>query len=634
MNIVDLADNQFEVLDHVPVGMWIINRDYKVLFWNRCIEDWTGTGRNDILGGDFTSHFPHFKQRKYSDRIASVFDSGAPIIFSSQLHGNIFGLFLPNGEPRIQHTTVIAVPFPDGDDFRAVFAVEDVTDLTNRIAELHRTERELRQAHSEMGIRVQERTAELASANDLLIQEIAEREQTEQALQYERDRIQKYLDVAGVMLIVIDKEQKLKLINKRGHDVLKYAEMDTISKDWCSNFIPEHARDDVNSVISGLLNGQVEKYEYYENPVLTRNGAERIIAWHNTVLYNEIGNVEAILSSGEDITDRKRAEETAKRAYNELQNANRELKDMQSQLVQSEKLASIGQLAAGVAHEINTPVGFVASNFQTLESYVKKFKELLEMYEELAEEIETLEKTELLNRVTAISKSRKDMKIDFILEDIKELFDDSKEGLDRVTNIIRNLKDFSRVGHAEDFAEYDLNTGIETTLVVARNEIKYDADVKMDFSEIPPICCNSGQINQVFLNILLNATQAIKSQEREGMGNITIQTYATEDEVVCEISDDGPGIAPDKLPKIFDPFFTTKPAGKGTGLGLSVSYDIIVNKHKGKLLVESTVGKGTKFTIKLPIGRKESSDRQELANNGNILTIKASQQNSPSEDKD
>lgn len=612
MNIVDLADNQFEVLDHVPVGMWIINRDYKVLFWNRCIEDWTGTGRNDILGGDFTSHFPHFKQRKYSDRISSVFDSGAPIIFSSQLHGNIFGLFLPNGEPRIQHTTIIAVPSPDGDDFRAFFAVEDVTDLTNRIAELHRTERELRQAYSEMEKRIQERTAELASANDLLIQEIAEREQTEQALQYERDRIQKYLDVAGVMLIVIDKEQKLRLINKRGHDVLKYAETDTISKDWCNNFIPEHARDDVNSVISGLLNGQVEKYEYNENPVLTRDGTERIIAWHNTVLYNEVGGVEAILSSGEDITDRKQAEETAKRAYNELQNANRVLKEMQSQLVQSEKLASIGQLAAGVAHEMNTPVGFVASNFQTLESYLEKFKGLLEMYDDLLGQIETLEKTELHNRVTAISKFRKDMKIDFILEDIKELFDDSKEGLDRVTNIILNLKDFSRVGHAEDFAEYDLNTGIETTLVVARNELKYDANIKTEFSEIPPVYCNSGQINQVFLNILLNAAQAIKSQEREGMGNITIQTYATEDEVVCEISDDGPGIASDKLPKIFDPFFTTKPAGKGTGLGLSVSYDIIVNKHKGKLLVESTVSKGTKFTIKLPIGRQNATDKDKI----------------------
>lgn len=616
MNTVEVADNQLEVIDHIPIGMCIINRDYTVLFWNSCMEDWTGIERNDILGGDFASYFPHFKEIRYSDRISSVFDSGAPTIFSSQLHGNLFSLFLPNGEPRIQHTTVIAMPSSDGDDFHAVFTVEEVTELTNRIAELHRTERELRQAHSEMEKRVQKRTAELASANDLLQKEIAERKQTAQALQHERDKIQKYLDVAGVILIVIDKEQKLSLINKRGCDILERTEKDAIGKDWCSDFVPEQARDEVRSLISGLLNGQVERYEYHENLVLTKSGAERIIAWHNTVLCNETGGAEAILSSGEDITDRKLAEEAARQAYNELQDANRELKEMQSQIVQNEKLASIGQLAAGVAHEMNTPVGFVASNFQTLESYLKKFKNLLAMYHELIGEIETSEKTELLNKADIIKKSWDDMKIDFILEDIQELFDDSGEGMDRITNIIQSLKDFSRIDQPGSRDEYDINNGVEATLVVAGNEIKYDADIKTEFSEVPPIMCNAGQINQVFLNILVNAAQAIKSQERKGMGTITIKTYAADSEAICEISDDGPGIAPDKLPKIFDPFFTTKPVGKGTGLGLSVSYDIIVNKHKGKLLVDSTVGKGTKFTIKLPISKKEQDSEKEIQSDG------------------
>jgi len=611
VNTVEVADNQLEVMDHIPVGMCIINRDYTVLFWNSCMEDWTGIERNDILGGDFTGYFPHFKEIRYSDRISSVFDSGAPTIFSSQLHGNLFRLFLPNGEPRIQHTTVIAMPSSDGDDFHAVFAVEEVTELTNRIAELHRTERELRQAHSEMGKRVQERTAELASANDLLQKEIAERKQTAQTLQHERDKIQKYLDVAGVVLLVLDNHQKTCLINKKGCEILGYTEKDAIGKDWCSNFVPEQARDEVRSLISGLLNGQVERYEYHENLVLTKSGAERIIAWHNTILHNEKGEIEAVLSSGEDITDRKLAEEAARQAYNELQNANRELKEMQSQLVQNEKLASIGQLAAGVAHEMNTPVGFVASNFQTLESYLKKFKNLLTMYHELIGEIETSEKTELLNKADIIKKSWDDMKIDFILEDIQELFDDSREGMDRITNIIRSLKDFSRIDQPGSRDEYDINNGVEATLVVAGNEIKYDADIKTEFSEVPPILCNAGQINQVFLNILVNAAQAIKSQERTGMGTITIKTYAADSEAICEICDDGPGIAPDKLPKIFDPFFTTKPVGKGTGLGLSVSYDIIVNKHKGKLLVESTVGEGSKFTIKLPISSEHANDKKE-----------------------
>ena len=587
--------------------------------WNNCIEDWTGIGKNDILGGDFTSYFSLFKEARYRERIASVFDTGAPTIFSYQLHGNIFGLFLPNGEPRIQHTTVIAIPSPDGDDFHAVFAVEDVTDLTNRIAELHRTERQLRQAHSGMEKRVQERTAELAAANDLLQREIVEHKQTAQALQHERDKIQKYLDVAGVMLTVLDNQQRLRLINKRGCDVLECKEKDAIGKDWCDSFVPEQARDEVREVISALLNGKTKQFEYWENQILTKSGDQRIIAWHNKVLYDDKGGIEAILSSGEDITERKKAEKTAKLAYKELENANRELKEVQSQIVQSEKLAAIGLLASGVAHEINTPVGFVASNFQTLEGYIEKFKNLLEMYHDLIGKIEILGKTELLNKVAAIDKSRKDMKIDFILEDIGDLFDDSKEGLERVTNVVKNLKDFSRVGHPEEFEEYDLNTGIETTLAVAKNEIKYDANVKTELSEVPPVMCNSGQINQVFLNILVNAAQAIKSQEREGMGTITIKMYAADSEVICEISDDGPGIDPDKLPKVFDAFFTTKPAGKGTGLGLSVSYDIIANKHNGQLLAESTVGKGTKFTIKLPIEQTKTQDKEKMKHEESCL---------------
>ncbi len=610
MNALHIADDRLKVLDHIPVGICIVDRDYKVLFWNNCMRDWCAIGKDEILGADFRSYFPQFREQMYSHRIADIFDGGAPTIFSPQLHKNMLSAYLPNGEPRIQHTTVIAVPSFDGDDFCALFAVEDVTELGKRITELYRTEKELRQAHGQMEKRVQERTAELALANDSLQQRITELRRTEEVLQRERDKMQKYLDVAGVMLVVLDNDQRLSLINKKGCDILQCRERDAIGRNWCESFVPEQMRDEVKLLVLGLLKGNVEQFEYYENPVVTTSGVERMIAWHNTVLYDEAGDVEAVLSSGEDITERKQAEETARCAYDELQNTNRELKETQSQLVQNEKLASIGQLAAGVAHEMNNPVGFVASNFQTLEGYLKKFTDLLEMYGQLASQIESSDKMELLKKVADISKSRKDMKIDFILEDLKELFDDSKEGLDRVTSIIRNLKDFSRIGQAEDFDDYDLNTGIKTTLAVARNEIKYDANIKTDFSEIPLVYCNSGQINQVFLNILVNAAQAIRYQETEGMGNITIRTYATEDDVVCEISDDGSGIEPDKLQKIFDPFFTTKPAGKGTGLGLSVSYDIIANKHKGELLVESTLGEGTKFTIKLPIGRNEPDQNE------------------------
>jgi two-component system NtrC family sensor kinase len=255
---------------------------------------------------------------------------------------------------------------------------------------------------------------------------------------------------------------------------------------------------------------------------------------------------------------------------------------------------------------MNTPVGFVASNFETLKRHVEKLQGLLQMYARLAEELRTCGPAPLGDRLAQIDDYYRAKKIAFVQEDLTDLFTESQEGLTRVMTVIQNLKDFSRIDQAEAFAEYDLNQGIQATLNVARNEVKYDADVKTELSPLPEMYCNSGQINQVILNILLNAAQAIKSQERDDRGTIFIRTYATASHTVCDISDDGPGIAPEILHKIFDPFFTTKPVGKGTGLGLSVSYDIVVNKHKGQLLVDSTVGKGTTFSIRLPLAAQPS----------------------------
>jgi len=378
-------------------------------------------------------------------------------------------------------------------------------------------------------------------------------------------------------------------------------------------FLPERFWIDPKERSQYLRELEKGDIEIRELGLKTSKGKRIYVTLFSTFTKNIHGEVNGTQGILYDITERKRAEEAIRHAYEELESAHRQLKETQSQLVQNEKLASIGQLAAGVAHEMNTPVSFVASNFQTLEDYVRKIQDLLAMYDELVGQIEHLGKTELRNKVEGIGQFRDDRQIEFILEDIQGLFDDSREGLERVTNIIQNLRDFSRIDQPGSRDEYNVNEGIEVTLVVARNEIKYDADVKTKFSELPLIFCHSGQINQVFLNILVNAAQAIKSQERDEKGTITIRTYAKEGEVVCEISDDGPGIPPDKLSKVFDPFFTTKPAGKGTGLGLSVSYDIVVNKHNGKLLVDSTVGEGTKFTIKLPIGTKENYEKEIMS---------------------
>jgi len=358
----------------------------------------------------------------------------------------------------------------------------------------------------------------------------------------------------------------------------------------------------------GKLNTQIE--------VKSNDEVGQLAASFKNMLNDLQKTTTSIDNLNREITERKKAEESVRDACEDLEKANQEMKEMQSQLVQSEKLASIGQLAAGVAHEMNTPVGFVASNFETLENYMRKIRELFQIYGELIEKIESSDKAVLLDKVDAISKSRNELKIDFILKDLPVLFDDSREGIDRITCIVQNLRDFSRIDKPENFDTYNINDGIKATLVVAQNEIKYGADVEMELSEVPQILCSTGQINQVILNILINASQAIKSQERDDKGKITIRTYATDNDVVCEISDDGPSIEPDKLDKIFDPFFTTKPVGEGTGLGLSISYDIIVIKHKGELLVDNSDGNGTKFTIKLPISKKEVENNLETKRNG------------------
>lgn len=174
-----------------------------------------------------------------------------------------------------------------------------------------------------------------------------------------------------------------------------------------------------------------------------------------------------------------------------------------------------------------------------------------------------------------------------------------------------NLRDFSRIDQAHEVAPFNLNEGIRSTLAIANNELVDKAQVKTELGELPDIACNSGQVNQVILNILVNSAQAIASQDRDGMGTIVIRTARDEDHAICTIADDGPGIPAENLPRIFDPFFTTKPVGHGTGLGLHVSYDIIVRQHGGQLLVESEPGKGATFTIKIPIHRAPPADPEK-----------------------
>jgi len=295
------------------------------------------------------------------------------------------------------------------------------------------------------------------------------------------------------------------------------------------------------------------------------------------------------------------------RKNNELQEAYAELKQTQSQMLQQEKMASIGQLAAGVAHEINNPVGFIASNLGSLQRYGARLSAFMEFQSQMLEEAG---KADVLARVNG--RRAKD-KIDFILGDVEDLISESLEGCERVRQIVADLKGFSRVDQAERQLA-DINECLESTLNIVRNELKYKATVVKEYGEIEPLECYPQQLNQVFMNLLVNAAQAIETS-----GRITVRTWCEPGYVCVAVADNGRGIAPEDLDRIFEPFFTTKEVGQGTGLGLSIVYDIVTKNHHGEISVESAPGEGTVFTIRLPASGPEAlkNAEQEMDNEEN-----------------
>jgi PAS domain S-box-containing protein len=289
--------------------------------------------------------------------------------------------------------------------------------------------------------------------------------------------------------------------------------------------------------------------------------------------------------------ERKRAEEALRASSRSLEQAHRLLQENQSQLVQSEKMAALGLLAAGVAHEINNPVGFVMSNLGTLGDYVGVFKALLDAYEALVAAVTEEDRAAARDRIETI---RRKEDLPYMLRDVDALLRESQDGAHRVKEIIQALRSFARADEG-DRVEVNVNEGLEATLKVVWNEIKYKCRIEKRFAPVPTFPGYPGQINQVFLNLLLNAAQAIPEK-----GTITVETAVDAGQVVVRVTDTGVGISPENLPKLFSPFFTTKPVGKGTGLGLSISYNI-VRKHHGTIEVRSEVGRGSTFTVRLPL---------------------------------
>ncbi|MBN2653693.1 MAG: DUF3365 domain-containing protein [Nitrospirae bacterium] len=319
-------------------------------------------------------------------------------------------------------------------------------------------------------------------------------------------------------------------------------------------------------------------YEYID---INGNAAGHVITIHETT---DMVKITTELSSRNKELERTTAE---------LEQAYTELKSAQSHMLQHEKMASIGQLAAGVAHEINNPIGFIMSNLATLQKYMDRVKKFISIQDEAVKK--TIEGgCDLPALQEEISSAMKSLKISYIIEDTGSLVSESLEGAERVKRIVQDMKSFSRVDQSEQKLA-NINEGLDSTINIIWNELKYKTTLKKEYGDIPFTKCNLGQLNQVFMNILVNAAQAIPKQ-----GEITVKTWSEGNHIFVQISDTGIGIPPEKLNRIFEPFYTTKEVGKGTGLGLSIAFDII-KKHSGEISAQSEVGKGTIFTIKIPM---------------------------------
>ena len=331
-----------------------------------------------------------------------------------------------------------------------------------------------------------------------------------------------------------------------------------------------------------------------EHRIVLADGSVKHLSERGEVQTDDSGRAVKMFGTVLDMTERKLVEELLRKEKEEQKALIKKLEEAHNQLLQSEKMASIGQLAAGVAHEINNPIGYVNSNLGTLRTYVGQMLLLLDAYEQAEEKCDP----EARAHARAL---KQEVELDFLKEDILALLKESGEGLKRVKQIVQDLKDFSHVDEAE-WQLTDLHHGLDSTLNVVNNEIKYKADVVKEYGDIPHVECLSSQINQVFMNMLVNAAHAMGDDKR---GLITVRTGVEGEEVWVEFADNGKGIPPENLTRIFDPFFTTKPIGKGTGLGLSLSYGII-EKHHGRIEVKSEVGKGTTFRVILPATKGEA----------------------------
>lgn len=384
--------------------------------------------------------------------------------------------------------------------------------------------------------------------------------------------------------MLLDGERRLRLANASARALAARAQPGNGPADLLS-LLPDNAW--IHARASGRWTGEVTASAALVLEIVVRNGLG-------------LGDgPDCYYVTLDDVSQRNAGQAELQRRHDELQAAHHRLAGTQEQLLQSEKMASIGLLAAGVAHEINNPIGYVHSNLGTLQEYMGALFALIEAHDE------ALQAPDPATAHQDVRAQRERLDIDFILGDLPKLLAESREGIERVTKIVQDLKEFSYVGRGDPMRPSDLHKGLESTLNIVWNDLKYKVRVEKHYGELPLVECHLSEINQVLMSLLINAGQSIANR-----GTIVLTTGAEDGEAWISIADSGCGIPAEALPRIFDPFFTSKPIGRGTGLGLAIAYSI-VSKHHGRIEVSSEVGVGSTFRVVLPVVQPAASDAQD-----------------------
>ncbi|OCR00745.1 hypothetical protein BCD67_11790 [Oscillatoriales cyanobacterium USR001] len=455
---------------------------------------------------------------------------------------------------------------------------------------------------------------------------------------------------ANSIIMKVDTLGNITFFNNFAQKFFGYSEEEIIGKNAIGTIIPQKdtSGNDLELMARDMLqNPEIYIGNEYENSC--HNGELIWVSWRNKALVDDRGKFTGLLCIGNDISDRKRAEIALQRANEELeirveertadlrqaleqlqteiverQEAEEELRESearereksqqlektlvqlrstQTQLIQTEKMSSLGQLVAGIAHEINNPVNFIHGNIKYVDDYVQNLLGLVELYQQ-----------EYPQPSGEISNRIEEIELDFLIEDLAKILSSMKVGTERIRSIVLSLRNFSRLDES-DMKPVDIHEGIESTLLILQNRFKGknnypDIQLVKEFGNLPLVECYACQLNQVFMNVITNAIDAIEQKFQNlsveeikvNPGRIIISTKVSDrDTAIIKITDNGPGMPEAVKNQIFNPFFTTKEVGKGTGLGMSISYQIVVEQHKGQINCISEIGQGTTFIIEIPI---------------------------------